>query len=237
MGELRRKERIESKEAELNIESMGQFLQEEYVDKRKTTREISQIVFGKSTSASTITHWLRHYNIPIRQGGEAIKAQWENNPERKAQQTEIANKYLAKGEGREKLIAIMQTEEYRLKLSNSKMGEQNGMYGAIRELSPRWNPLKTDEERELMRSRIEDTQWRNEVFQRDDYTCQCCGDDRGGNLHAHHLDGWNWCKDRRLDVSNGITLCSECHTSFHKQYRYGDNTTEQYEEWFDNYIA
>jgi 5-methylcytosine-specific restriction endonuclease McrA len=28
--------------------------------------------------------------------------------------------------------------------------------------------------------------WRNEVYKRDNYTCQKCGDNTGGNLEAHH---------------------------------------------------
>src|SRR5258708_32042032 len=30
-------------------------------------------------------------------------------------------------------------------------------------------------------------QWRKGVFEKDNYTCQRCGDKRGGNLVAHHL--------------------------------------------------
>jgi len=66
------------------------------------------------------------------------------------------------------------------------------------------------------------SEWRLKVYQRDNYTCQCCGDDSGGNLNAHHLDGYNWCKEKRINVNNGITLCDKCHTkdkdSFHNIY-------------------
>lgn len=79
------------------------------------------------------------------------------------------------------------------------------------------------------------TKWRKRVFDRDKYTCQLCNS-RNGNgkqviLNAHHLDGWNWCKEKRFDTDNGITLCEDCHNNFHKKYGGGDNTKEQFEEF------
>lgn len=97
--------------------------------------------------------------------------------------------------------------------------------------SPRWNPNLTDEERERKRQYTEYGEWRSEVYKRDDYTCQCCGDNKGGNLIAHHLDGWDWNKIDRFNVDNGITLCEICHSDFHNMYGYGGNTKDQYEEY------
>lgn len=96
---------------------------------------------------------------------------------------------------------------------------------------PCWNPNLTDAEREKNRKTPEYTQWRISVYKRDNYTCQCCGDNTGGNLEAHHLDSHNWAKDKRLDIDNGVTLCNLCHTDFHNLYGYGDNTKEQFEEY------
>lgn len=73
--------------------------------------------------------------------------------------------------------------------------------------------------------------WRKEVYARDNFTCIACGDNQGGNLNAHHKDGFNWCIKRRYDVSNGATLCESCHANFHQAYGYGDNTEQQFEEW------
>lgn len=47
----------------------------------------------------------------------------------------------------------------------------------------------------------------------------------------HRLDGWSWCKERRLDVSNGVTLCEGCHKSFHAAYGNNSNTEAQYEDF------
>jgi len=75
--------------------------------------------------------------------------------------------------------------------------------------------------------------WRQEVYERDDYTCQYCGE-YGGKLNVHHLDGYHWCIEKRVDVDNGITLCKNCHNEFHHIYGRNNNTREQFIEWLNN---
>lgn len=82
---------------------------------------------------------------------------------------------------------------------------------------------------------VDEKLWRNRVYKRDNYTCQYCNDNKGGNLNSHHLDGWNWCIDKRYDIDNGVTLCKKCHEEFHHIYGYGDNTKEQFEEFMLNF--
>lgn len=96
---------------------------------------------------------------------------------------------------------------------------------------PLWNSNLTLEEREKKRRFPEYRIWRLNVYERDNFICQCCGYDKGGILVAHHLDGWNWNKIDRFNVDNGITLCSLCHDDFHLMYGYGDNTKEQFEDF------
>jgi len=91
-------------------------------------------------------------------------------------------------------------------------------------LNPHWNENATGRVRGW--SRI----WRRDVFSRDDYTCQSCGQ-RGGRLHPHHKDGFHWAVGRRADVSNGVTLCVRCHTAFHRAYGRRNNTEAQFNEW------
>lgn len=101
---------------------------------------------------------------------------------------------------------------------------------------PDWNPSLTDEERLENRKHPEYKEWRLKVYERDKYTCQCCGDNKGHNLNAHHLDSHDWAIDKRTDVDNGITLCDICHTDFHKLYGYGDNTREEFEEYMQDIL-
>lgn len=100
----------------------------------------------------------------------------------------------------------------------------------------RWNPNKTDEEREIGRSYKEYSYFVQRVLVRDDYTCQCCNKKIDGDAEVHHLDGYDWCKERRIDDTNGICLCANCHKNFHLIYGYGNNTKEQYEEWIGHAV-
>ena len=73
-----------------------------------------------------------------------------------------------------------------------------------------------------------DRDWRTAVFERDDYTCQACGV-RGGRLQAHHIKPYREHTDLRHELSNGQTLCVECHkktdTYGWSKYWYGRKRT------------
>lgn len=71
---------------------------------------------------------------------------------------------------------------------------------------------------------------RKKAFERDSFTCQHCRK-VGGDLNAHHLNSWNTHKNQRFDLNNLVTLCIECHSSFHKVFGYGNNTAQQFEEF------
>lgn len=60
------------------------------------------------------------------------------------------------------------------------------------------------------RSRYELTTWRREIFKRDDYTCKLCGK-RGVNLQADHILPYCAYPKLRFDITNGRTLCIDCH--------------------------
>jgi len=55
--------------------------------------------------------------------------------------------------------------------------------------------------------------WRKSVFKRDDYTCQHCGST--SDLQAHHIKEWRDYPDLRYEVSNGVTVCVNCHSKIH----------------------
>lgn len=56
---------------------------------------------------------------------------------------------------------------------------------------------------------------RKEIFERDNYTCQECGE-RGCHLNAHHIVPISEGGDVH-DTSNGVTLCLKCHRDRHKE--------------------
>lgn len=116
-------------------------------------------------------------------------------------------------------------------------------YGAIYsaehkgKLSPVWKGGV--EYHRVERSTYEYRDWRKSVFNRDLYTCQCCGYRNGiglketVELNAHHIKNWKDNEDSRYDVNNGITLCEKCHTEFHSIYGKRKNTEEQLKEFLN----
>jgi hypothetical protein len=91
-------------------------------------------------------------------------------------------------------------------------------------------------ERDLVKRNPEYVEWRNKVYTRDSHTCRRCGDNKGHNLHAHHIMNWSSNTDLRYDIENGITLCNNCHNpavkgSFHNLYGTNNNTRKQIEEY------
>ena len=94
-------------------------------------------------------------------------------------------------------------------------------------------------EQHMARNNTYYKEWVRKVFDRDNYTCQCCGK-RGSNLNAHHLYNFSDYPDLRYDINNGITLCEACHlikypNSFHSLYGEKNNTPEQIQEFIQNY--
>lgn len=94
--------------------------------------------------------------------------------------------------------------------------------------NPNWNDGLTDAEREMRRCSTKTAEWRAAVFERDEYVCQVCGDDRGGNLNAHHLEPYRDVKKKRWDVSNGVCVCDTCHRAFHQEHGYRGFTAAQF---------
>lgn len=106
------------------------------------------------------------------------------------------------------------------------VGEKNHFY----------NPNITDSDRKDSQYRYRNPEYGSFVekcFERDNYTCRITGKKSTGNILVHHLNGFNWDKNNRTNVDNGITLNINIHKEFHCLYGKGNNTKEQFMEFAD----
>lgn len=109
------------------------------------------------------------------------------------------------------------SEETKRKISQSLMGRPTGRTGSK---SNFWKGGKSSEYTKLKNS-LAWKNWRRSVFERDDYTCQECGErNYKGNgksvwIHPHHIKSRTEFPELQFDVNNGITLCRDCHRKTH----------------------
>lgn len=111
-------------------------------------------------------------------------------------------------------------------LSATIAGKRSG------EANSNWRDDLTSEERAKRRNMAQQAKWREKIYARDSYRCQCCGDAAGRNLNAHHIESHCTNKAARFDVDNGITLCAPCHRAFHSAYGLRDNNRAQLDAFF-----
>ena len=101
--------------------------------------------------------------------------------------------------------------EFRQRMSVAHKGKRRpaGSIAKMGERNPNWRGGTSPENKRIRRS-AEFRHWRTAVFERDNYTCQLCGQ-RGGDLHPDHIKQFAYYPELRFDVDNGRTLCAPCH--------------------------
>jgi 5-methylcytosine-specific restriction endonuclease McrA len=111
------------------------------------------------------------------------------------------------------------SEQHKLNMSLSRRGEK----------CCAWKGGVTSLDKQIRKS-FQYRQWRDDVFTRDDYTCQECGK-KGFVLNAHHIKPFSIILqyyeittleealecDELFNINNGITLCEECHRNIHNE--------------------
>jgi 5-methylcytosine-specific restriction endonuclease McrA len=90
----------------------------------------------------------------------------------------------------------------------------------------------TISEHEKLRKCSDYKLWHKAVLERDNFTCQKCGQ-HGGDLVVHHINNFAEFPELRFALDNGITLCETCHKKFHKIYGENNNTKEQLNEFLE----
>ena len=96
-------------------------------------------------------------------------------------------------------MSLLMKGKIRPNISKSKHGSKN----------PNWRGGITPKNKRL-RGSARFARWRKKVFERDNYTCQHCGQ-RGGELHPDHIKRFADYPKLRFTLSNGRTLCKQCH--------------------------
>ena len=169
----------------------------------ETKRKLSEAQKGIST-------WNRGLT---KETDERVKKQAEEHTGYKHSE-ETKRKIGEASKGNKHCLGHTPSEETRKKLRESIKGKNH------------WNWKGGITPRSL--NSIEHKQWRKAVFERDNYTCQMCGDDSGGNLQAHHIFEFAKYKVLRFEVYNGQTLCKKCHRSISgKELQHRINMSQQ----------
>lgn len=105
-------------------------------------------------------------------------------------------------------LAIMMTEEkiepYRIKAATL----------LLKHYLPGWRNLLKDDLLVKERNDCRVREWKKKVLERDNHRCINCGEKE--NLNVHHIVHWSDYYKGRVDVDNGITLCTECHAKEHE---------------------
>ncbi|TCM89637.1 HNH endonuclease [Paenibacillus sp. BK033] len=99
--------------------------------------------------------------------------------------------------------------------------------------NPSWKPELTEADRVKERTIPGYDEWRRSVFRRDGYICVICG--HGGRLNAHHIESYARVPEKRTDVTNGVTLCEDCHNEYHRKVSHNDADMESFEYFLTDY--
>lgn len=114
-----------------------------------------------------------------------------------------------------KLINIHKTRKRSLEEVKKRSDAQKGEKGS------NWKGGITPKQKSV-RNSVEYKTWRKAVFERDNYTCQNCGA-RGVIIHADHIKSFAHYPELRFELSNGRTLCIDCHEKTDNYKRKADN--------------
>ena len=140
-----------------------------------------------------------------------------------------------------KLMGLVYSKETRKKISNSLKGRVSPMSGKVHSeevkqtISLANTKHKVEEfsgyitsQNKLDRNRFK-KEIQKTVFERDNYTCQMCGD-RGCSLQVDHIKPWAEYIEGRFDINNCRTLCMDCHYKI----TYGREKPKSVKTWGHN---
>lgn len=168
-----------------------ELLRELYIDKEMDTYEIADKL---GCVHQTVSEYLKKYNIVARGTWEKVNLSEEF----------LREMYIENGR-----TTCEVADE--LECSDETVRKYLHRYNIpIRSISDYYDADQED------RGNEKHQEWRLDVYERDNYTCQDCNK-RGGKIHAHHIVPWSESKKLRFNIDNGVTLCKDCHADRHEQ--------------------
>lgn len=247
---------IKKHEEYLEINSLGDWLYNQYVNESQSYREIMAKLNTKSNR--TIKKLMDYYKIPIKYGSDAVATQWIDNPERRKQQSKYFTKFNTDREPSTKRSFKSISDEYaKYNMKVLKRYNKNHytylececnvcgykVTKTLRNSSRGCQQCAIDartfaDQDTVLAQRRKTRTWRKEVLERDSHTCQICGNI--DLLRVHHIENFATNEDLRIDIDNGITMCAFCHDcgydgSFHMIYSVYNNDRNQLEDYKLNY--
>jgi len=220
-------------------------LEKLYCSQKLSTWDVAEEL---SVSKTTVINKLNEYNIKLRKSGperavidydlEILKNMYENqllNCRQIVEKLDIDIHWVTlNNKLKEYGTNIRDNSESNIAfVSNLSEEEIQDRFSHPGKSNPNYNPNLSKKEREEQRNYLEYYIWSKEVKERDNYTCQICGQ-LGGKLVSHHIESYVDNREIRTSLSNGITLCEDCHKTFHKKYGYGYNNKKQLNNFFIN---
>lgn len=192
----------------------------EYTTKKETQRYCSrscrdESMKGRKNEWAIGNKWGFKKNIPAWNKGK----KWSEEIKGKMSSSHVGKPVKNKG--------VPMSEEQKRKISESLMGRPTGRTG---EKSNLWRGGRSREYDKLKNS-IEWKNWRRAVFERDNYTCQKCvsknykGLGRTIEIHPHHIKDRKNFPELQFEVSNGQTLCVDCHRQTDNYGQKANSTT------------
>ncbi len=210
------------------------WLYKKYQIEKLSFKQIATIV---GCCYETIRKKLIKYNIPIRTRKEGQQL----NPltgRRKKYERGKEHHFFGKKHTIKTKQKISQSQKKRCKKNPFPKGKEHWNYGKkhSKETKELWSKQRQGKNNPAWRGGVtplyhkirtcdEYKNWRFSIFERDKFTCQECGDNRGHNLNADHIKPMaliikeykletirqtKECKEL-WDIDNGKTLCKKCH--------------------------
>ena len=214
-----------------------EFLQEQYYVNKKSQKEIANQV---GCDQFVVYYYMKKYNMQARSVTENFEIGKhpmlgkENKWGKHTQEYKLHMSKLNTGTNN-KMYGKKLSEEQKQKLREQFSGERNPMFGKRGPLAPGYKHTKdkTGTLPKQIRSMVQCKEWTRYCMVRDSFTCQACGDSRGGNLQVHHCKTvLTIIKENNIsstqeaaeiaelwDINNGITLCINCHIEIHRRHK------------------